>query len=182
MTACRNWRSAWLLVASTSSCLKKCHRDFLSLISLAQKQWWGLAEFAMKYNRTKQFKAFIEELLPWINEIEVQKGTDYARLLIRYVADSFTGGDAETFVAASERYLSDELGGDVMTIAQQFKDMGRQEGLQQGMQQGELKGKLETNERVAIRLLVRGMSIDGIAEVTGLSVDAINALKTKTQH
>lgn len=153
---------------------------------IRKKQWWGLAEFAMKHSHTKQFKAFIKEAFPWVNEIEVQHGTDYAMLILGYLANNFTKGDAEIFVEESKKYLSPKLVGETMTIAEQFKDMGRQEGMQQGMlagmQEGLEKGLEKGIEQVATIMLAKGMSVESIAELTDLSNETIQALKAKSQQ
>ena len=52
---------------------------------------------------------------------------------------------------------------------------GREEGLKQGMEEGEKKGKLE----IARKMLARGMDVESIAELTGLTPDEIENLKSR---
>ena len=61
------------------------------------------------------------------------------------------------------------LEGDVMTVAEQWK----QEGMQQGMQQGALEKAQET----ALNLLSFGDSLEKVGKVTGLEKSAIEELK-----
>jgi predicted transposase/invertase (TIGR01784 family) len=53
------------------------------------------------------------------------------------------------------------------------KAEGIQQGIQQGMQQGMLQGKMD----VARRMLVKGVSIEDIADITGLSVEEVCKLQ-----
>jgi predicted transposase/invertase (TIGR01784 family) len=55
---------------------------------------------------------------------------------------------------------------------QQLIKQGIQQGLQQGLQQGIVKGKLET----ARKLKQKGLSIQEIAEITGLSIEEVEQL------
>ncbi|MFP3028739.1 MAG: transposase, partial [Wolbachia sp.] len=56
------------------------------------------------------------------------------------------------------------------------RDEGKQEGRQEGIQIGHQKGKVE----VAKNSLKAGVSIDVIAQITGLSHSEISQLKEKT--
>ncbi|WP_041396693.1 hypothetical protein [Gracilinema caldarium] len=57
-------------------------------------------------------------------------------------------------------------------LIQQGIFKGKQEGLQEGLQQGIVRGKLET----ARKLKQKGLSVQEIAEVTGLSFEDIEQL------
>ena len=65
------------------------------------------------------------------------------------------------------------LEGDVMTVAEQWK----QEGMQQGMQQGIQQGALEKAQETALNLLSFGDSLEKVGKVTGLEKSAIEELK-----
>jgi predicted transposase/invertase (TIGR01784 family) len=58
------------------------------------------------------------------------------------------------------------------TTVKQWEQDLVQQGLQQGMQKGLLQGKRET----ARKLKQKGMSIQEIAELTGLSIEEVQAL------
>ena len=60
-----------------------------------------------------------------------------------------------------------------MTMAEQLKLIGRQEGIQQGIQEG----KLATLQNVAQAMLARGLDSDIITEITGLSHDELQQLR-----
>ncbi len=70
-----------------------------------------------------------------------------------------------------ERIMGHE--NDYQICLQDMKEIGREEGRAEGEARGEARGKRET----AKKLLVKGMSISDIAEVTGLTVEEIEGLK-----
>lgn len=65
-------------------------------------------------------------------------------------------------------------------LVQQGLQRGLQQGLQKGLQQGLQKGLLEGEKRKALatarKLKQKGMSIQEIAELTGLSIDEVQKL------
>ncbi|HDG1699016.1 TPA: Rpn family recombination-promoting nuclease/putative transposase [Kluyvera ascorbata] len=65
----------------------------------------------------------------------------------------------------------------LMTMAEQLKLIGRQEGIQQGIQEGIQEGKLATLQNVAQAMLARGLDSDIITEITGLSHDELQQLR-----
>ncbi|WP_419214805.1 Rpn family recombination-promoting nuclease/putative transposase [Wolbachia endosymbiont of Rhagoletis cingulata] len=60
---------------------------------------------------------------------------------------------------------------------QEGRQEGRQKGRQEGIQIGHQKGKIEGKIEVAKNSLKAGVSIDVIAQITGLSLDEIKQLK-----
>lgn len=51
------------------------------------------------------------------------------------------------------------------------------EGIEKGMQKGIQKGILQTKTKTALALLKENMTVEKIAEITGLSVKEIEKLK-----
>jgi len=66
-----------------------------------------------------------------------------------------------------------DLEGDVMTVAEQWKQQGIQQGLEQGLEQGALQKAKET----ALNLSRMGFSDDKIIEATGLEQSMLDELK-----
>ncbi|QIB61262.1 Rpn family recombination-promoting nuclease/putative transposase (plasmid) [Megamonas funiformis] len=56
-----------------------------------------------------------------------------------------------------------------------FKEEGIEQGLQRGLQQGENIKAI----KIAIKMLNRGDNIEDIADITELSIEEINKLRTK---
>ena len=63
-------------------------------------------------------------------------------------------------------------GEELMTMAEQLKLIGRQEGIQQGI----LEGKLAATQDIAQAMLARGLDSNIITEITGLSLDELQQL------
>ncbi|MCA7011011.1 Rpn family recombination-promoting nuclease/putative transposase [Wolbachia endosymbiont of Tribolium confusum] len=81
-------------------------------------------------------------------------------------------------VAYEERVM--DLQKEAAILEQKLDDAtqkGRKEGRQEGIQIGHEKGKIEGKIEVAKNSLKAGVSIDVIAEITGLSVDEIKQLQ-----
>ena len=67
------------------------------------------------------------------------------------------------------------LKGDIMTVAEQWKQQGQQEGLQQGLQQGALESKKEN----ALAMLKDGLSLETVAKYSGLDRQVLAQLQTE---
>ena len=76
---------------------------------------------------------------------------------------------------ASMKYLEDE-----MDMEQHGYERGMEEGLkkgaEQGLKQGKLEGEKTANIRNAKRMKQKGLDVDDIAEITGLSLEDIEKL------
>ena len=55
-------------------------------------------------------------------------------------------------------------------------EKGREEGMQQGMEKGREEGREEALLQTAKKFLAKGISVDDVAEATGLSIDRVRAL------
>jgi predicted transposase YdaD len=76
-----------------------------------------------------------------------------------------------------------ELKGSIMTAAQQLRKEGIQEGikkgLQQGIQKGMQQGMQQEKKEIAKSMLKKGLDINLIQDVTGLSKETIKELKAE---
>ena len=72
--------------------------------------------------------------------------------------------EEQLFINKAEEYSQSNLGGEVMTIAEQIRTRSIQEGIQQGKQ------------LIAQKLLAKRMSVANVAEITGLSFDEVSTL------
>lgn len=75
--------------------------------------------------------------------------------MLQYVINGSLQGNKDLLIQEAEHYLSKELRGEVMTIAQQWK----QEGMQQGLLQGRQEGRQEGEAALLKRLLERRFGI-----------------------
>jgi predicted transposase/invertase (TIGR01784 family) len=130
---------------------------------------FGLTEFAFKYKATQNFRKFLEVLMPWLHEVECELGSQYAKIVLKYVVNEFSSGNYEQFTEVAQTYLSKELGEDAMTIAQQLREEGRLEG--------RLEGELIKEREIAKRMLESGSDSTFVVKVTGLSLEQIKELQ-----
>ena len=63
------------------------------------------------------------------------------------------------------------------TLAQQWKEEGKEVGLVEGKEVGLVEGEKMNKLRVALNCLKKGMTIDLIAEITELPIDQVRLLK-----
>ena len=148
----------------------------------------------------KVFCQFLKTLLMIskndIKSIESQCGVDYISTVLTYILKA-SEIDKQDFIDTVKIGLSIMSEEKVMTLAEQFKQEGRQEGLREGMtlaeqfkqegrqegwQDGKQEGKLEALKTVAMSLFSRGMPVAQIAAITGLSVQDIEQLKNKAAN
>ncbi len=78
---------------------------------------------------------------------------------------------------AYKRYIEDRRV--TRSTLQTAKEEGWQQGMQQGVQQGVQQGMQQNQIETANRMLVKGIDIETIAELTQLSIEQINQLKTE---
>lgn len=92
--------------------------------------------------------------------------------LVNYLAQTGETADAGAFLGELAQRMPqhrDEL----MTIAQQLEQIGRQKGLQEGLQ----KGLREASLKIARNLLENGMDIVTVMKMTGLTEEEIKPLR-----
>lgn len=88
-----------------------------------------------------------------------------------YILDRGELSSKDTFIEMVKTKLTPEVGEKIMTVAEQLKA----EGIQQGVKQGSEQAKNE----IAERLLSEKAEVAFIAKITGLSLVKIEELKKK---
>lgn len=135
---------------------------------IKRKTWSGVMELALKHIFERDFFPFFGDILNMLQEIERQQGKQFVENVLVYIFDR---GEInrEQFVASVKNALSEELGGKMMTLAEQFRAEGKAEGRKEG------------RITVAERLLSEGVDAAFVARMTDLSVDEIQQLE-KSVH
>jgi predicted transposase YdaD len=134
---------------------------------LRQKIWSGLVEFALKYRKVHDFAQFLTILFPWLEQLSQQSGGMVsggmvAKNVLHYVAYGMKTTDRGIFLEKVDQYLSSELKGEAMTLAQQFEQAGFEKGMtlakqfeQAGFEKGIQKGIHAGEASMLTRLLTR---------------------------
>ena len=119
----------------------------------------------------------------FLNAVVQQKDNQtvlqYLQVLLKYATKALDC-DYDNF---AKRFIETlpELEDTMSTMAQQLEQRGLEKGAQQGIQQGLEKGVQLNMQNVAKNMINRKMSIDDIAEISGLSRPAVEALKRQLQ-
>ncbi len=140
---------------------------------IEQRRWFGLVELVFKYRHQQAFSAFLDRFMRWLQEWEQQGGRDLSKAVLYYVMSEFEQGDVNALLSKAERYFSDELKEETMTIAQQLE----QRGIHKGLQLGREEGREESLRIIANKLLAKGASLEEINELTGLTIETIQQLR-----
>lgn len=90
----------------------------------------GLVAYTLKHRKMANFKQFLQKPMPWISEVEVQgrSGASLARIVLKYIINRAQQGDKNLLIQEAHHYLSPQLQGETMTIAQQWEADGIQKG------------------------------------------------------
>lgn len=136
---------------------------------LRKRQWAGLMEFAMKHVFARDVLPLIREMMPQLKRIDKLGENSYIMRIFDYLMTVGDIHDSETFIEVVTQNLSPQLGAEIMTFAERL----RQEGIEKGI------------KTIALKLLQKeNMPLSAIAELTGLTLEQLNALKKEkgTQH
>ncbi len=98
--------------------------------------------------------------------------------LFEYLLFSMPDENTELLVTElEEREYTMEGGEAIMTVAQELRRQGREEGLRYGREEGLKDGREEATHEVARRMLAKGATVDFVVETTGLTAEQVAALR-----
>lgn len=129
-----------------------------------------------KAKTAEEFLALIEKAVYYLKELEhKQTGMEYFETAMRYifnVATDLSQDDMNQIVHGLETTYSEgsEL---IMTIADIWREEGREEGIKEG--------KEKEKRSVALKMLKRGLSLHLVAEVTQMDVAEVVKLKEDSE-
>jgi len=129
----------------------------------------------------------VERLRKVLELLKRMSVEEQARLVqwIRYVVVERLGKpEREAVAAAIEAAKEGEVGAMITNIERSIERIkkrlraeARAEGWAEGLAQGMAKGRVEERRVMARKLLMRGMAVEEVAELTELSVDEVRRLK-----
>lgn len=94
-------------------------------------------------------------------------------IVLKYLFNGIENDDRKSFIQKTVQYLSENLRGEVMTLA----EMLRREGFEDGVEKGIERGVEEERRDIALRLLRENVNLDFICKITELSLQQIQNLK-----
>ncbi len=139
---------------------------------LRKQLWSGLMQFVLKFRYIQELATAYQIVFPWLSEIEQHQGIALGKNVLQYLIDGIETNNQQLFIEKAKEYLLPELRGEAMTLAQLFE----KQGFEKGMQKGKLEGMQEALLATAKKLVLEGLSITKIEQVTGLPVSKIKAL------
>jgi len=96
-----------------------------------------------------------------LKTLEELDGFEYTTIMLKYLLNDFNEQQGEKFINELRPYLTSRLEREMMTIGEQLK--------QQGIQQGFTQGDHARAVTIAKNMLTRGLDLSLIREMTGLS-------------
>ena len=99
------------------------------------------------------------------------------RLLVYLLRNMPRENTNNLVTALKEAEYTMEGGAAIMTIAQELERRGREKGLREGEEKGRKEGRMETARTVARNLVDRGLSVELVAETTGLTREQVTELQ-----
>ena len=144
---------------------------------------YGVMARTMKHIYEKDFLVFLRDMIGDLKAVQGFGEMDYIYTVLSYIVQAGEIRDQQEFIEIVETGLTKINKGDIMTLADQFRQegeqKGRQEGILLGLEQGMEKGVEKGKINVAINLFRNGMDIAQVAKFTGLSVWDVEQLKGK---
>jgi hypothetical protein len=97
----------------------------------------GILTFFMKNIWARDFLTYLRQVMHKLKALEQMGDTDFVLSLLHYALSKGETSDVDAFIDIVKQGLSDRAGEEIMTMAQQLLERGKQYGIEQGMQQGE---------------------------------------------
>jgi predicted transposase/invertase (TIGR01784 family) len=155
---------------------------------------YGIIARTMKHIYEKDFLPVLKEIVCDLKNIGGQDEITYIHTVLSYIIEAGEL-DKQEFIQTANAGLTQEV--NIMTLAEQFRQEGRQEGYEKAKatlaeqfkregyeeakamlaKQFKAEGKLEAAKTIAGRLLRQGMTHTQIADIMGLSVQEVKNLK-----
>jgi hypothetical protein len=131
---------------------------------LKHTAWAGMLELTLKNAARQDLLLLIQNTIQQIKMIDQAHDLNYLMTMFNYMFEVGETSSPESFIQMLHNHLSPELEENVMTLAQQFEQKGRQEATQ----------------NLAINLLNSSLlSPEKIAALTELSLETVLTLQSK---
>jgi len=143
---------------------------------LRKKVWAGAVQYIMKRAYERDIFPFLQAIKPLLEEIGRQ---DFGCIqdIMCYTLEKAESDWKEGVIELFKEVVSEEKKGEIMSIADRFREEGAQLGEQRGVQKGLQQGVLQGIQKIAIKMLADGQSITFISRITGLSEAEIKDLQ-----
>lgn len=141
--------------------------------------WFGAAALTAKHIRDFDLVPLIKSMIELLERLKKEGLDDYVHLTLSYMFTTGEVRDKEEFRDIIRSGLSERDEEIVMTLAEQYRQIGYQEAMvlvEQHVQKGKLEGKLEALHETVLNLLKFGMDAEQVAEATKLPLKEVQGL------
>ena len=133
--------------------------------TLMNRLWFPVLAIALSEVDNPDVVARVHKIAYYLREIErTGRGHELLEALLTYMLQTSRAEHQEALVQAVRTSISKQSGDRTLTIADMLVKRGRKEGREQG------------RKEIALRLLARGFTPEEVSEISGLSLDEVNAL------
>ena len=157
---------------------------------LQLKIWYGIIALVLKKAKRQNISALTQNIKCFVRAIEKRGEFNFLETVFKYIFNVSETKEPKKKIAAIKHILTQDTKETMMTtLAQYFRDQGKQHWLQKGMERGMERGKFEgiqegiekgakkNSIEVARKMLKENISTDVISQVTELSKKKIQSLK-----
>jgi hypothetical protein len=108
----------------------------------------------LKYLRSREAIEKLPAIISLLMELEKQDtGMRSLKIFLAYLFNASDNISEEEFMNIMEKSMSNDKGGAIMTLAEQFFAKGERKGLIEGERKGKLEGKAEGKRETLLRIL-----------------------------
>ena len=132
---------------------------------LKKHAWSGVMEFALKHIFARDVLPHIKNIAGILAQLDQKDGREFVEVVLQYFLERGELKNREQFFELINDNISHEVGGDIMTLAEQLREEGKCEGQQ------------EKALEIARTLLEDGSDPEFVAKVTRLPLLKIKDLK-----
>ncbi len=134
----------------------------------------------LKHIFDKNLQAYFEHtLVTAFKQLDQSNNRDELVDILYYLLNQGIFLNEERFWHILHEEFNPDIEGKIMTIAQQLKARGMEEGRLEGRLEGKLEGKLEAKHEIAQRMLANGIKLKLIAEIAELPIEHIKQLQKR---
>ncbi|ETW97062.1 MAG: hypothetical protein ETSY1_24155 [Candidatus Entotheonella factor] len=133
------------------------------------------------YHPGRLWQELVVELLATLSSLPPEGGMNYIRVFLIYILQTQDREAIELFQEVLQRQTP-QLGGDLMTYAQELLAEGRTEGRTEGRAEGRTEGKLRNQVEVIEGMLQEGIAWAVIERVTGVHEAQFESLKQQVEE
>ena len=149
---------------------------------LKKHMWSGLMEFSLKHIFARDLLPFLKDFAPVLRKLLQNDGANYIGIVLQYVIESAEINDNDALIEFINTNVSYEVGEQIMTAVEKWRQEGEIKGRQEGRQEGEIKGRQEGKFELIKAMLSNGVEPVFIAKTTGVPVQEIKILQKNLRN